>query len=367
MFADDLLYQIALTRVPQIGDVHAKILVQTLQTASAVFSTSKRQLEKIEGIGTVRAASIKSFTDFNRIETEIAFIEKYQIKPIFFNNPEYPQRLLNCYDSPAMLYYRGNTSLSAEKIISIVGTRVNSEYGKYCCEQLVDGLKDQSILIVSGLAFGIDAIAHKAALRFGLHTVGVLAHGLDRIYPAQHKSLARQMLEQGGLLTDFISGQDPDKQNFPRRNRITAGICDALVVIESGKKGGSLITAELGNGYNKDVFAFPGRITDQKSEGCIQLIKQNKAVLITNATDLLQAMQWDDTKKPVKVKQRSLFVTLSSDAQQILDLFKTKQVITIDDISHLAGLSSSSTASALLSLEMEGIIAAKPGKQYELL
>jgi DNA processing protein len=248
-----------------------------------------------------------------------------------------------------------------------VGTRVNSEYGKYCCEQLVDGLKDQSILIVSGLAFGIDAIAHKAALRFGLHTVGVLAHGLDRIYPAQHKSLARQMLEQGGLLTDFISGQDPDKQNFPRRNRITAGICDALVVIESGKKGGSLITAELGNGYNKDVFAFPGRITDQKSEGCIQLIKQNKAVLITNATDLLQAMQWDDTKKPVKVKQRSLFVTLSSDAQQILDLFKTKQVITIDDISHLAGLSSSSTASALLSLEMEGIIAAKPGKQYELL
>ncbi len=367
MFADDLLYQIALTRVPQIGDVHAKILVQTLQTASAVFRTSKRQLEKIEGIGTVRAAAIKSFSDFKKSEAEIAFIEKYQIKPIFFNSPDYPQRLLNCYDSPAMLYYRGNTSLSAEKIISIVGTRNNSEYGKQCCEQLVEDLKDHSILIVSGLAFGIDAIAHKASLRFGLPTVAVLAHGLDRIYPAQHKSLARQMLEQGGLLTDFISGQDPDKQNFPRRNRITAGICDALVVIESGIKGGSLITAELGNGYHKDVFAFPGRVTDPKSQGCINLIKQNKAVLISNAADLLQAMQWDDTRKMEKVKQRSLFVPVTKEAQQIIDLFKTKTIITIDDIQLYAGLSSSSMASALLLLEMEGIIAAKPGKQYELL
>jgi len=188
---------------------------------------------------------------------------------------------VNCYDSPILLYYRGTANLNADKIISIVGTRKHSEYGKMLCEKLIEDLNDKNILVVSGLAYGIDTIAHKASLKNGLQTVGVLAHGLDTIYPAQNKSLAAQMTAFGGLLTDFPKETNPDKQNFPKRNRIVAGICDALIVIESGIKGGSLITAELGNSYNKDVFAFPGKTTDNKSEGCNYLIKNNKAILIT--------------------------------------------------------------------------------------
>ena len=283
----DLLYQIALTLVPNIGDVHAKALINIYGDAQSVFKAKQKDLEKIEGIGTVRANSIKSFVNFDSSEEEIKFIEKYKITPLFITDENYPKRLLNCYDSPALLYYRGNADLNTSKIVSVVGTRDHSDYGKLVCEKLVKELSEENILIVSGLAFGIDTIAHKAALKNDLSTVGVVAHGLDRIYPTQNKALAKQMTEQGGLLTDFISNTDPNKQNFPRRNRIVAGMCDALVVVESSKKGGSLITAELGNGYNKDVFAIPGRSTDPKSEGCNYLIKNNKALLITCADDLL--------------------------------------------------------------------------------
>lgn len=363
---NDLLFQIALTLVPNIGDVHAKALVHLYGDAQSIFKAKKKELEAIEGIGTVRAKSIKDFTGFTTAEEEITFIEKYKISPLFITSKNYPQRLLNCYDCPVILYYRGTADLNTAKIISFVGTRSNSEYGKLVCEKLVAQLAEQNILVVSGLAFGIDTIAHKAALKHHLQTVGVLAHGLGRMYPPQNKLLAKQMTEQGGLLTDFISNTNPDKQNFPKRNRIVAGMCDALIVIESGKKGGSLITAELANGYNKDVFAIPGKVTDIRSEGCNYLVKQNKASLITSAEDLVELMNWAPKEKSKQKKQRELFIELTPDEKIIVDILQEKESIQIDELYFKAGLSSSAVAAALLMLEMQNVVISLPGKLYKL-
>jgi DNA processing protein len=335
----DLLYQIALTLVPNIGDVHAKALVNIYGDAQSIFKAKKKELEAIEGIGTVRANSIKAFTDFTGSEAEIKFIEKYKIAPFFLTDKNYPQRLLNCYDSPVIMYYRGTANLNSPKIISIVGTRNCSEYGKAVTEKLIADLTEQNILVVSGLAFGIDTIAHKAAIKNNLQTVGVLAHGLDT---------------------------NPDKQNFPKRNRIVAGMCDALIVIESGKKGGSLITAELANGYNKDVFAIPGKVTDTKSEGCNYLIKQNKASLITCATDLIELMNWDPKEKNQKKKQRELFIELTTDEKIIVDILQQRENIQIDELYFKSGLSSSAAATALLMLEMQNVVLSLPGKVYKM-
>jgi DNA processing protein len=363
---NDLPYQIALTLIPNIGDVHAKALVNIYGDAQSIFKAKRKELDHIEGIGTIRARSIKDFTDFSSAEAEIKFIEKYKITPLFITAENYPKRLLNCYDSPALLYYRGNADLNYSKIISIVGTRNNSEYGRSVCEKFIEDLRSENILVVSGLAFGIDTIAHKTALKNNLQTIAVLAHGLDRIYPQQNKTLAKQVIEQGGLLTEFISNTNPDKQNFPKRNRIVAGICDAVIVIESGKKGGSLITAELGNGYNKDVFAIPGRTNDAKSEGCNYLIKNNKAALINSADDLLEMMNWKQTPKPSAKKQRELFIELSPDEKIVVDILQQQDGIQIDQLYFKSGLSSSAVATALLMLEMQNVVASLPGKVYKL-
>ncbi len=363
---NDLLYQVALTLVSNIGDVHAKALVNSYGDAQSIFKAKKKDLDHMEGIGTVRAKSIKNFSDFSSAETEIKFIEKYKISPLFITDPNYPKRLLNCYDSPALLYYRGNADLNTSKIISVVGTRNNSEYGKIVCEKMIEDLRSENILIVSGLAFGIDTIAHKTSLKNNLQTIAVLAHGLDRIYPQQNKTLAKQITTQGGLLTDFISNTNPDKQNFPKRNRIVAGMCDAIVVIESSKKGGSLITAELGNGYNKDVFAIPGRTNDAKSEGCNYLIKNNKAALINSAADLLEMMNWTSVPKPTPKKQRELFIELTADEKIIVAILQQQESIQIDALYFKSGLSSSAVATALLMLEMQNVILSLPGKVYKL-
>lgn len=364
---NDLLYQIALTLVPNIGNVHAKALVNIYGDAQSIFKAKKKDLENIEGIGTVRANSIKAFDNFHSSEEEVAFIEKYKIIPLFIADKKYPQRLLNCYDSPVLLFYRGNADLNASKIISIVGTRNNSDYGKNVCEKLIEDLAGENILIVSGLAFGIDTVAHKASIKNNLATVGVLAHGLDRIYPTQNKSLAKQMTEQGGLLTEFLSNTNPDKQNFPKRNRIVAGMCDAVIVIETGKKGGSLITAELGNNYNKDVFAIPGRVSDSKSEGCNYLIKNNKAALINNADDLMEMMNWKALKNKAAKKQRELFIELSAEEKNIVDILQAEDSVHIDQLYFKSGLSSSAVAAALLMLEMQGVVASLPGKIYKMI
>ena len=362
---NDLLYQIALTLVPNIGDVRAKALIETFGEAESIFKAPKKQLEAIDGIGAIAANSIKHFSDFTLCEEEIKFIEKNKIAPLFITDENYPQRLLNCYDSPTLLYYKGNADLNTTKIISIVGTRNNSDYGKIICEKLLEDVAEQNVLVMSGLAFGIDSIAHKASLKNKLKTVGVVAHGLDKIYPAQNKILAREMLSQGGLLTDFMSGTNPDRQNFPRRNRIVAGICDALIVIESSKKGGSLITAELANSYNKDVFAIPGRVNDVRSEGCNYLIKNNKSLLITCADDLLHIMNWKEEPKKVK-KQRELFIELTPDEKIITDILAQQETIQIDQLYFKSGLSSSAVANALLMLEMQGVVTMMPGKVFKL-
>lgn len=364
--SSELKYQIALTQVPNIGDIHAKALINQFGNAESIFSARRKDLEILEGIGTVRANAIKHFNDFSKAEEEIDFIKKYKIAPLFMTDKNYPQRLLNCYDSPAMLYYKGNANLNTSKIIAVVGTRNNNEYGKHICEKLIDELAGEDIIIVSGLAFGIDSIAHKAAIRNEMKTVGVLAHGLDKIYPSQNSGLAKEMIVSGGLLTEFRSRTKPDRQNFPSRNRIVAGISDAIIVVETGIKGGSLITAELGNGYNKDVFAFPGRINDSKSEGCNFLIKNNKAALITNANDLLENMGWKKKKEVSVKKQRELFIELTPDEKIVTTILNQHEQIHIDELFLKSKLTSSSVAQALLMLEMQGVVTSLPGKIYKL-
>jgi DNA processing protein len=363
----DLLYQLSLTMVPNIGPVQAKILLQHCD-AEEIFHAKKSFLEKIEGIGPVRAASIAAFTDFSRAEEEIKFIEKYKIKPLFLTDDAYPKRLLNCYDSPTMLFYRGEADLNANKIVAIIGTRSHTEYSKQVTEKLVKELSSQQVVVVSGLAFGVDGLAHKAAIKNGLPTVGVLAHGLNQIYPAEHSNLAKDMIKHGGgLLTEFDSHSKPDKHNFPTRNRIVAGMSDATIVIETGTKGGSMITAELANNYNKDVFAVPGKTIDTKSAGCNYLIKNNKAVLFTDGFDILETMGWQQrNKKGEAKKQKQLFIELTPDEKIITDILKVKETVNIDDINASSGLSSSAVAAAILSLELQNVVLSLPGKQYRL-
>ena len=364
----DLLYQLALTEVPNIGWVQAKILAQHFGESEKIFKAKLSALEKIEGIGTVRANSIKSFSDFSNAEEEIKFIEKFRIKPLFITNKEYPRRLLNCYDSPTLLFYKGSTDLNASKIISIVGTRTHTDYSKKITDKLIEELSPQNILIVSGMAYGVDAIAHKAAVKNNLPTVGVLAHGLDQIYPPDHSNLAKDMLKNGGgLLTEFRSQTKPDKHNFPTRNRVVAGMSDATIVIESGIKGGSMVTAELANGYNKDVFAFPGKVTDSKSAGCNYLIKSNKAMLLTDAQQLIEIMGWEEQKqKPRSKSQREIFIELSKEEKIIIDILNEKETVHIYEINLKSGLSSSAIAAAILNLELQNVVNGLPGKLYKL-
>lgn len=361
-----LFYKIALTLVPNIGAVFARLLLQHL-SPEEIFSAKRSVLEAIPGFGKIRAESIRKFDNFKRVEEEIAFIEKYKIQSFFITDEDYPQRLLNCYDAPAILYYRGNADLNSKRIIAVVGSRTHTEYGRQLCESLLEELEGTDVLVVSGLAYGIDSLAHKFALKSKLNTVGVLAHGLDKIYPSDHSAMAKEIIQQGGLLSEFITQTKPDRHNFPSRNRIVAGMSDATIVIETDIKGGSMITAELANGYNKDVFAYPGRITDKKSSGCNYLIKSNKANLLTDGKQLLEAMGWTEQKKTAKKQTRELFIQLTEEEQVVVDLLKKKDQADIDEIHLKSGLSSSTVAVAILNLEMQNVIQALPGKMYKLL
>lgn len=369
--SDELLYKLALTQISGVGDVLAKNLLAYCGSAELVFKTKKSQLEKIPGIGEITArtiyAEIHNKAVLERCEREIAFIEKHAIEVLFFNDQNYPQRLKYCNDSPILLFYKGNANLNAEKIISVVGTRNMTNYGSSIVENLIKDLKDSGILVVSGLAYGVDVTAHKACLNYNIPTIGVMAHGLDRIYPSVHKSVSKKMVENGGLLTDFLSETNPDRENFPKRNRIVAGMCDAIVVVESSMKGGSLITAEIGNSYNKDVFAFPGRNNDELSAGCNAFIKRNKAVMIESAADLLYNMQWEDVK-PSKLKkaQIPLVLNLGKEEQVIYDFLILKTSSHIDEICSNCEISMSKAAAVLLGLEFQNVVKSLPGKIYEM-
>jgi DNA processing protein len=361
-----LIYQIGITLIPGIGDVNGKKLISYCGSAEAVFREKKRNLLKIPGIGQSTVNSIVSQKVLERAEQEIVFIEKFGIKPLYFLDKEYPGRLKHCIDSPILLYFMGNADLNAERIVSVVGTRRASDYGKEYCDKIIEGLSDVNVLVVSGLAYGIDTQAHKAALHHNLPTVGVLGHGLDRIYPYANKSMAEKMINQGGLLTDFISKTNPDRENFPKRNRIVAGLCDALIVVETAMKGGALITANIANSYNRDVFAVPGKLGDKFSEGCNFLIKTNKAALIQSADDIKYIMQWDllDRKAP---KQRKLLIELTPEEEKVVNVIKNDKEVSIDYIVSQSGLSNSKVASALLNLEFEGVVKSLPGKMYKYL
>jgi DNA processing protein len=362
----DLLYRIALTAVPNIGPTQAKVLVDHFGEAANIFNAKRKELAAIEGIGEVRAKAIKVYDNYHVVEKEIAFIEKHHITPLFLTDAAYPRRLLHCYDPPTVLYYRGNAELNNPKVVSIIGTRANTSYGKHVTESLVEGLAEFNALIVSGLAFGVDALAHKAAVHYKLPTIGVLAHGLDTLYPPEHKSLAKDILHQGGLLTEFPRHTKADKHNFPRRNRIVAGMADATVVIETAEKGGSMITAELAYNYNRDVFAVPGKTTDQKSEGCLKLIQQNKAVVYTGVDHLVDVLGWREKEKQPSKRTRELFIDLTEEERTITNLLSGKDPVHIDEIFLKSNLSSSSVASAILNLELQNVIASLPGKLYRL-
>jgi DNA processing protein len=363
---EELKHRIALTLIPGIGDVLGKKLVAYCGSVEAVFRQKKAALLKIPGIGEFFANAVRRHNVFGRAETEIRFMEKAGIKPLFYLDEEYPQRLKHCPDSPLMLYYKGNADLNKPKSIAIVGTRNPTEYGKERCEELIASIAPLDVLVLSGLAYGIDICAHRACMKQGLETVGVLAHGLDAIYPNVHKAVAEKMLENGGLLTDYPGGTKPDKENFPRRNRIVAGICEALVVVESAIDGGSMISAEIANSYSRDVFAFPGRSGDTYSAGCNRLIRDNKAGLIEGGADLMRMLNWEE-KKAKQPRQQQLFITLSREEESIVDTLRENGNVHIDEITAMASLPARKVSSHLLNLEFAGVVKSLPGKMYRLI
>lgn len=374
MSSVDLTYQIGLTLLDGVGDVLAKNLVAYCGSAEQVFKTNKAQLEKIPGIGSYTSNAIyKSKLVLERAEQEMKFIHDNAIQALFFTDNHFPQRLKNCSDSPVMLYYKGNADLNTEKIVAVVGTRTPSPYGREMTEKFISDLTDSGCLIVSGLAYGIDITAHKASLDNGLSTVGVLAHGLDRVYPSVHTNHAEKMISQGGLLTEFMSDTNPDKENFPKRNRIVAGMCDALVVVESKRGGGSLITATIANSYNKDIFAFPGKAGEVLSEGCNGLIKSNRASLIESTADLMYIMNWNQDLKNLPAgkagkttDQIPLLLKLSAEEQCIVKAFDNKNQLHVDEICYATNFPISKTSGHLLQLEFSNIIKSLPGKIYQL-
>jgi DNA processing protein len=362
-----LIYKLALTLIPGVGSVNGKSLVAYCGGVKAVFMEKKRALLKIPGIGEQTINAIANHNVFGRAEEELSFIEKNKIVPLFYLDKEYPIRLKHCHDSPLMLYYKGTSDLNAPKVIAMVGTRKATEYGRDICRKIIEGLVEQNVLIVSGLAYGIDTWSHKAALDNKLDTVGVLGHGLDRIYPFANRALAEKMTGSGGLLCEYMSNTMPDRENFPMRNRIIAGISDAVIVVEAGASGGALITAEIANSYNRDVFAVPGRLGDPHSEGCNKLIKINKAALIQSAKDISYLLNWNDEKDQKKVVQRQLFLDLSPDEELIVNTLREKGDMEIDTLLLETLLMPAKAASVLLNLEFEGVIRCLPGKVYRLL
>lgn len=355
----------ALTLIPKIGDMQGKKLVAYCGSAEAVFREKKKNLLKIPGIGELLAGALGRKEHFSRAEKELDFVRQYQIQTYFYLDPGYPDRLKHCEDGPLMLYFKGKANLCQKRILSVVGTRMPTDYGKSQCGQIIRDLAEQGVMIVSGLAYGVDTTAHKASLAHGLPTIAVLAHGLDQIYPYVNRPLAEKMIENGGLLTEFMSQTKLNRDYFPRRNRIIAGMADATLVIESADKGGALITADIANSYSRDVFALPGRATDPKSSGCNQLIKSNKAALVQNAADICFMMGWEQST-PAGHIQQQLFTEMNEEEKKIYIYLEEKKEADADELYLNSGMTASKVAAILLKLEFEGLIKSIPGKRYKM-
>jgi len=361
------LHQIALTFVKNIGPTLAKSMIAYFGDAEAVFNAPKAKLLKVPGIGDKTIAGLNFNEALEKAANELKFIEKNGIDVIFYTESKYPRRLKNCIDSPILLYSKGNADLNMRRVISIVGTRNATDYGKQLCKQLIAELQPYNVLVVSGLALGIDVTTHKECLKNNVTTVGVLGHGLDRMYPSQNRSTADKMLENGGILTEYPSGTIPDRENFPQRNRIVAGIADATIVIEASVKGGALITAEIANSYNRDVFAFPGRVGDEYSEGCNFLVRNNKAALLTCVADLAYSLGWEKPDDTKPVEQFMLPLDLSADEQTIFEIIRQQKApVAIDDLTIKTNMPVSKLAMNLLNMEMQGFIQSLPGKMYKM-
>lgn len=362
---NELLYKIALTKVPKVGAITTKNLVSYCGGAKNVFDATRKELVQIPGIGQTVANNIKNHNVLVEAEKELEYIKANDIQCLFYTDQKFPQRLKHYHDSPAMLYFKGNAELNHHRIISIIGTRTPSVHGKTICEEIVEELASYNVMIVSGLAYGIDVTAHKKSVLMKIPTVGVLGNGLNTIYPYEHKKVSAEMIENGGILTEYTHEQGPDREHFPMRNRIVAGMCDALIVIETKKKGGSMITAELANGYNKDVFAIPGRARDKKFGGCNFLIKNHKALLVESAEDIVNVMRWEQFEKNKNI-QKQLFVELSEREQVVVDILKAENEVSIDKLSFSAQMQPSEVSSLLLELEFKGLVKTLPGKRYIL-
>jgi len=371
MYDETLKYKIGITLIKGIGNSLAKNLIAYIGSVEGVFNEKQQNLAKIPGIGELLSKEIVAQNVLKRAEQEIEFISKNKIQSMYFTDKDYPYRLKECADSPIMIYSKGNCDLNNGKFIGIVGTRNATETGKENCKKLIDVLRSihPNVIIVSGLAYGIDICSHKAAIDSGMLTIGVIGHGLDRIYPAAHRPTAIKMIQNGALLTEYLSLTNPDKQNFVQRNRIIAGLCDAVVVVESGIRGGALITAELANDYNRDVFAFPGRITDEWSVGCNALIKNNKASLIESADDLLKIMNWEKTDSiSIPIVQTALFQDLSEEEQGIITTLRQHpEGVQVNEMALKLVKPISKISSLLLELEFKGLVKCLPGGMYRII
>lgn len=374
MDTQEIISSIALTKLKGLSLLNARTLMEALGSASEVFAHRKDIVNLIPDASQRLVSAFVDVDEAMRLaEEEVEFIEKKRLKVFTLLDEDYPQRLRECEDAPLVLYSCGNANLNSLRIISIVGTRKCSEYGREVCNNFIADLKRYypDTLIVSGLAYGIDVCAHRAALDNGMPTVGVLAHGLDTIYPSMHRQVAADMVhQQGGLLTEYTTHTTPEKGNFVRRNRIVAGICDACIVVESSERGGSLITAELAMDYNRDVFAFPGRVYDEHSKGCNNLIRHQQATLLTCAADLLDAMGWENplkkTSKPEAVQQ-DLFPDLTDEERALVNTLKGVDDKHINQIAIDANIPYSRASMILFDLEMKGVVKALGGARYKIM
>ena len=364
MTDQDLVHLLALQQVEGVGDIVAKKLITHCGNATEVFKTKTSQLANIDGIGSVLLKNLKDKTVFEKAEQELQFIKSNEIKVSYFQDENYPDRLKHCIDGPVLLFSSGNIDLKNKKIISIVGTRQITSYGMEFCRKLIEDLAPLDPVIVSGFAYGVDIFAHQLAMEHDLQTIGVVAHGLNQIYPKTHKKYVAKVEQNGGFMTEFWSSTNPEKENFVRRNRIVAGISEATIVIESADRGGSLITANIANDYNRDVFAVPGRTTDKYSQGCNNLIKTQKANLLTSAADLVYILNWDIESK-AKPVQKQLFVTLENDEQKVYDYLLKNGKELMDIIALRCDFPIYKISGMLLNMELKGVIRPLPGKLFE--